>query len=97
MRSSCCDACGTAIDSYDEAKSESSGLPQSWFVRRIEERDYVLCDCCGSEVQFKGGISPYLSKTLGVDMFARCELGEIVNIQQVTTKRGERRARRKRL
>ena len=96
MRSSCCDACGASVEDYDEAKSESSGLPESWFVRRIADRDYSLCDCCGSPTQFRGGISPYLSQALGLDMFARCELGEVVNIQQVRTKRGERRARRKR-
>ncbi len=96
MSSSCCDACGMSADAYDESLSDGSGLPESWFVRRIEKREYALCDCCGSLRQFKGGISPYLSQALGLDMDARCELGEVVNIREVRTKRGERRARRNR-
>ena len=96
MGSSSCEACGTPVEAYDEPLNESSGLPKSWFVRRIEERDYALCDCCGSHRQFKGGISPYLSQALGLDRQARCEFGEIINIHDVRTKRGKHRARRNR-
>ncbi|NKB16260.1 MAG: hypothetical protein HC774_04285 [Sphingomonadales bacterium] len=53
------------------------GLASGWIVRRIDGRDFTLCDCCGSIRQFKGGISAYLQKQLGVDPYAEIEFMDV--------------------
>ena len=93
MGVSVCDACGVKTSEYNDALCESSGLPESWFLRKINDRDYSLCDCCGSFRQFKGGMSPYLQDVLGLGVDARCEdLGAEVRIMAAA--RAERRKKR---
>ena len=50
--------------------------PFTWVVRRINERAYILCDCCGSIRHFKGGVSSYLQEHLGVPEYARCDFSD---------------------
>ena len=94
MISDACEACGAKVSACSDHLSEASGLPESWYVRCINGRDYVLCDVCGSHFQFKGGMSPYLRNALGLDGDARCEVhGEVKVMAEA---RAERRKRGKR-
>lgn len=94
MGSDVCEACGCDVSAYDEKVNEASGLPESWFKRTIDGRNYALCDCCGHFRQFRGGMSPYLQSALGLDDDARCEdLGEVSEMAAI---RAERRKARRR-
>ena len=84
-----CDACGAKAGDCSDSTDEASGLPKSWFVRIINEREYSLCDCCGSILQFKGGMSPYLQDALGLGQDARCEVVDEVKV--LAAARAERR------
>jgi len=95
MNSGACEACGLKIEECSETLNESSGLPSSWFMRRIDDRDYVLCDCCGSYQQFRGGITPYLQEALRLDLYARCEdLGEVKVMAAARAERRKKRVRK---
>lgn len=71
-----CDACKMAPYPEDMPRDATTGLPQTWLVRRINGRNYTLCDCCGSIRHFKGGISSYLQENLGVPENAQCDFGK---------------------
>lgn len=95
--SGACDACGADAKSCLEANALGAGastLPDSWFVRSINGRDYTLCDCCGAFVQFKGGMSPYLQDALGLNSDARCDdIGEVKAMVAARAKRRKDRLR----
>ena len=75
-----CRACGCDHSTSDEECHDAEMvLPKGWYIRSIDERDYVLCDVCGNIRQFKGGISAYLMDRLGLDAEARCDLSDEVN------------------
>ncbi len=57
-----------------EQPDDQSALPQGWFMRRIDETDYVLCDVCGASIHFRGAISPYLTDCLQLMDGARCDM-----------------------
>ena len=95
MKRDGCDACGVKAGDCGEQMNEQSGLPVSWFVRVINDRDYTLCDCCGSIFQFKGGMSSYLQEALGLNEDARCELGEDVKLMAAVRAERRKAGRRK--
>jgi len=94
MASDACEACGINVREYGESLDQQSGLPESWFVRTIDGRDYTLCDCCGSFRQFKGGMSPYLQDALSLDHQARCVLDEVKTMAEARAKLRKKRVRR---
>lgn len=55
-----------------EIEEESNDLPTGWFMRVIDDSDYILCDVCGNARHFKGGVSAYLADCLSLDEDARC-------------------------
>lgn len=67
-----CDACGLAPHGAAEI-IDDAGLPTGWHVRTFGRRTFTLCDCCGSILQFKGGVSPYLQEALGLAPTAFCD------------------------
>jgi hypothetical protein len=71
-----CAACKMTPYPADAPRDEETGLPATWVVRRINERAYILCDCCGSIRHFKGGVSSYLQEHLGVPEYARCDFSD---------------------
>ncbi|MGD9785007.1 MAG: hypothetical protein AB7E80_08740 [Hyphomicrobiaceae bacterium] len=71
-----CHACRMTPYPPDAPLSTETGLPDGWFVRRINGRTYKLCDCCGSIRHFKGGLSTYLQENLGLPPDARLELDD---------------------
>lgn len=72
-----CDACKLPPPDAAAASTESGTLAAGWVVRRIDGRTFTLCDCCGSIRQFKGGISAYLQKSLGVSEYAEVEFEDV--------------------
>ncbi len=72
-----CAACKCEIEEQVENQSpdeQSPALPQGWFMRCIDETDYVLCDVCGASIHFRGAISPYLMDCLQLVEGARCDM-----------------------
>ena len=71
-----CAACKMEQDKQESDQKEPGGqtLPQGWFLRCIDETDYVLCDVCGASIHFRGAISPYLTQALGLMEGARCDM-----------------------
>lgn len=70
-----CDACGLAP--HGAAMTlDGAGLPSGWYKRTFGRRSFTLCDCCGSILQFKGGVSPYLQEALGLAPTAFCDFSE---------------------
>ncbi len=63
-----CAACKCEIEEAVEAQ------PTSWFTRSIDDTDYILCDVCGHQSHFRGGIYPYLKDRLEQDEWAVCDL-----------------------
>lgn len=72
-----CDACKLTAVADEPPSASGDELAPGWIVRRIGGRDFTLCDCCGSIRQFKGGISAYLQKQLGVDPNAEIEFRDV--------------------
>ena len=63
-----CSACKCEVEEIADAK------PDGWFTRCIDNNDYKLCDVCGHQSHFRGGISPYLMDTLDLMDGATCDL-----------------------
>lgn len=73
-----CAACKCELEAEPgiENASQQSSLPQGWYNRIIDETDYVLCDVCGHQTHFCGGISPYLRDRLELMDGATCDLSD---------------------
>jgi hypothetical protein len=69
-----CDAC--KLPPPAGAALGDTGLATGWVIRRIDGRSFTLCDCCGSIRHFKGGISAYLQRHLGVNEYAEVDFGD---------------------
>jgi hypothetical protein len=67
-----CRACG--CEGETPTATADAALPAGWFVRNIDEVEYVLCDVCGHIRHFRGGVSPYLTDALELDEGARCDV-----------------------
>lgn len=77
MAETVCDACKLPPPDADAVRVAEGALAPGWVVRRIDGRTFTLCDCCGSIRQFKGGVSAYLQKTLGVSEYAEIEFDDV--------------------
>ena len=69
-----CAACNCQADEINEAERVGASQPEGWFIRCIDDTDYLLCDICGHQSHFRGGISPYLMDMLELMEGARCDL-----------------------
>lgn len=75
-----CAACKCEIDDEQKEGDEATAslLPDSWFIRCIDDTDYTLCDVCGAQIHFSGGISPYLMDCLELMDGAVCDVSHDV-------------------
>lgn len=55
-----CEACGNA-QQHDPNRGH---VPPEWRMRRIQGRVFLLCDSCGHDGAFIGGLSPHLKGLL---------------------------------
>lgn len=55
-----CDACGRTTK-HDVARGH---VPPGWRMKNIQGRVFQLCDSCGHEGHFIGGLSPLLRTQL---------------------------------
>lgn len=85
-----CDACKLPPHPPEAERNSETGLPSGWFVRRVGERSFTLCECCGDIRQFKGGVSVYLQEYLGLGPHAQLHLDDM----PFGSRRRERAARR---
>ena len=69
-----CAACKCEAEKPAGNDQSPATEPHGWFKRCIDAKDYVLCDVCGHQSHFRGGISPYLKDTLELDEWATCDL-----------------------
>ena len=67
-----CAACKCEVEKQSDDQRDT--LPQGWFLRRIDETEYVLCDVCGAPIHFRGAISPYLTQALELAEGAHCDM-----------------------
>lgn len=83
-----CRACG--CEGETAAEPLGATLPAGWYVRCIDEVDFVLCDVCGHIRHFRGGVSPYLADRLELGEGARCDVSA-----EVAVAREQRRSYRR--
>lgn len=55
-----CDACGKTIE-HDLLQSS---IPRGWYIRVIHGEMHLLCKECGSEDNFRDGVSPAIIQAL---------------------------------
>lgn len=84
-----CAACKCEVEKQTE--DQKNDIPQGWFMRCIDETDYVLCDVCGASIHFRGAISPYLTDCLQLAEGARCDMSS--EALKLGRKRRQRRQR----
>ena len=85
-----CAACKCASEPQD---TPNTPAPKGWFIRCIDSTDYVLCDVCGHQSQFCGGISPYLVDRLELEIWATCDLSSEALALGVKRRRGRKRSK----
>lgn len=77
-----CAACKCEIDHEqndgEQQTPPAPPLPDGWFIRCIDDTDYTLCDVCGAQIHFRGGISPYLMDCLELMDDAVCDVSQDV-------------------
>ena len=91
-----CAACACELEELEEVENKPIAtsppvLPTGWFLRCIDEVDYVLCDVCGNQSHFRGGISPYLMEALDLFDGAQCDVSAEVSVLSKARRRIRRR------
>jgi len=90
-----CAACKCELESEATENQQNtdpaSDLPAGWYIRCIDSTDYVLCDVCGHQSHFCGGISPYLNDRLELMDGAQCDMSVEAAALGVQRRAGNRR------